>query len=246
MTNVRILIVFNQYSLSQFWFHTRAINKLPSFFEYFLNTPSHHRVHHGRNEYCLDKNYGGIFIIFDRLYGTFEPEQEMEKEDPIRKEKSNVVYGLTTPLKTFNPIFTQPDHFITIWQRMREISSSSNNATFKGKPFLFIWWNRLQVVFRGPGWNPFTQSYYECSQVLEPPSANPMYDPIIDPSQNYLATLHFLIIFVLSFAHLTTRFDKSIIGQSFGENGPLVLHICQYLLMYLSLSSVALIMKVEI
>ncbi len=60
--------------LYQFWIHTEKIRRLPSWFEYVFNTPSHHRVHHGSNEQYLDRNYGGILIIWDRMFGTFEPE----------------------------------------------------------------------------------------------------------------------------------------------------------------------------
>ena len=60
----------------QFWIHTERIKRLPRWFEAVFNTPSHHRVHHGMNHQYLDKNYAGILIIWDRLFGTYEPEQE--------------------------------------------------------------------------------------------------------------------------------------------------------------------------
>jgi sterol desaturase/sphingolipid hydroxylase (fatty acid hydroxylase superfamily) len=72
----------------QFWIHTEKIRKLPRWFEAIFNTPSHHRVHHGVNDQYLDRNYGGILIIWDRLFGTYEPEGE------------RVRYGLTTQLRT--------------------------------------------------------------------------------------------------------------------------------------------------
>ncbi len=72
--------------------HTERIGKLPRPLEAIFNTPSHHRVHHGANEQYLDRNYGGILIIWDRLFGTFEPEGE------------RVRYGLTTNIETFNPV----------------------------------------------------------------------------------------------------------------------------------------------
>lgn len=75
--------------LYQFWLHTEAIGKLGPL-EYIFNTPSHHRVHHGKNVQYLDRNHGGIFIIWDRLFGTFESERE------------RVVYGLTKDIRTFN------------------------------------------------------------------------------------------------------------------------------------------------
>jgi sterol desaturase/sphingolipid hydroxylase (fatty acid hydroxylase superfamily) len=77
--------------LYQFWIHTEAIDRLGPL-EWFLNTPSHHRVHHGKNVPYLDKNHGGIFIIWDRLFGTFAPESEP------------VVYGLTKDIQTFHPL----------------------------------------------------------------------------------------------------------------------------------------------
>jgi sterol desaturase/sphingolipid hydroxylase (fatty acid hydroxylase superfamily) len=79
--------------LYQFWLHTEWIPKLGPL-EYVLNTPSHHRVHHAANPEYLDRNYGGIFIVFDRLFGTFAAERD---EVPCR-------YGLVTPLRSNNPI----------------------------------------------------------------------------------------------------------------------------------------------
>lgn len=78
----------------QFWIHTEAIDKLPRWIEAIMNTPSHHRVHHGRNAQYLDANYAGVFIIWDRMFGTFVPEQADEK----------VEYGLVQNLGTFNPL----------------------------------------------------------------------------------------------------------------------------------------------
>jgi sterol desaturase/sphingolipid hydroxylase (fatty acid hydroxylase superfamily) len=77
--------------LYQFWLHTEAVDRLGPL-EWFMNTPSHHRVHHGKNLGYLDKNHGGIFIIWDRLFGTFAPETE------------RVVYGLTKDIATFHPV----------------------------------------------------------------------------------------------------------------------------------------------
>lgn len=78
--------------LYQFWIHTEYINKLPAIIEYFFTTPSHHRVHHASNEKYLDKNYGSTFIFWDRIFGTFMPEEERPE------------YGLTKQIKSYNPI----------------------------------------------------------------------------------------------------------------------------------------------
>lgn len=112
--------------LYQFWIHTQLIDNLGPL-ELILNTPSHHRVHHGRNRYCIDKNYGGTLIIWDRIFGTFKAENE------------KVVYGLTHPINTFEPFKVQFHHLIYIWTK------------FWAAPGCF---NKLSVIFKGPGWGP--------------------------------------------------------------------------------------------
>jgi len=76
----------------QTFLHTDTIGKLPRPVEAVFNTPSHHRVHHGSNPYYLDKNYGGVFIVWDRLFGTFAEERE------------KVAFGLVKPLRSINPV----------------------------------------------------------------------------------------------------------------------------------------------
>lgn len=111
----------------QFWIHTEKIRKLPRPLEHVLNTPSHHRVHHGVNDQYLDRNYGGILIIWDRLFGTYEPEGE------------RVRYGLTTQLRTFRPVRVAFHEYIAMWHDIKRA------PRFRDK---------LGVVFRGPGWTP--------------------------------------------------------------------------------------------
>ena len=109
----------------QFGIHTERVGRLWRPLEFVLNTPSHHRVHHGSNQMYLDRNYAGILIIWDRLFGTFEPEAEP------------VIYGLTKNLDTFNPArVVGHEHF----DLLRDVSRSTN------------WRDRLSFVFRGPGW----------------------------------------------------------------------------------------------
>ncbi|HEU4732004.1 MAG TPA: sterol desaturase family protein [Kofleriaceae bacterium] len=86
-----VLIAQGWSLLYQFWLHTELLDRAGPL-EWVLNTPSHHRVHHGKNVEYLDKNHGGIFILWDRLFGTFEPERD------------RVVYGLTKDIQTFNPV----------------------------------------------------------------------------------------------------------------------------------------------
>lgn len=114
-------------TLYQFWIHTEAIVKMPVWFEFIFNTPSHHRVHHGRNPEYIDKNHGGTLIIFDRLFGTFEP------------EKAAVVYGVTKPLESWNPVWANFDYYAEL------IKDSARIPRFSDK--LRLWVDR-------PGWLP--------------------------------------------------------------------------------------------
>lgn len=111
----------------QFGLHTERIGKLPRPIEFVFSTPSHHRVHHGANEQYLDKNYGGILILWDRLFGTFEPEGE------------RVRYGLTTNIGTFNPVKVATHEWQAIWADVRSAES---------------WRDRAGYALRGPGWRP--------------------------------------------------------------------------------------------
>jgi sterol desaturase/sphingolipid hydroxylase (fatty acid hydroxylase superfamily) len=116
--------------LYQFWIHTEAIDRLSAPIEMVFNTPSHHRVHHGVNRQYLDKNYGGILIVWDRFFGTFEPE--------VRRIK----YGLTKNINTFNPVRIGYHEFVDI---ARDVRSTSGLR------------NRLGYVFARPGWRPADQ-----------------------------------------------------------------------------------------
>jgi sterol desaturase/sphingolipid hydroxylase (fatty acid hydroxylase superfamily) len=111
----------------QFWIHTERIRRLPRWFEAIFNTPSHHRVHHGMNHQYLDKNYAGILIIWDRLFGTFEPEQE------------RVNYGLTTQLTTHHPVRVAFHEYVAL---AHDLKSTHGLKT------------KTQVLLRGPGWTP--------------------------------------------------------------------------------------------
>jgi len=110
--------------LYQYWIHTDAIQKIGPF-EEVLNSPSHHRVHHGVNRQYLDRNHGGILISWDRLFGTFEREDEP------------VVYGLTKNIDTFNPLRVATHEHVDI---LRDVAQSET------------WSDRLSYVIRGPGW----------------------------------------------------------------------------------------------
>lgn len=106
----------------QFFVHTRLIGKL-GFLENILATPSHHRVHHGKNPQYIDKNYGALFIVWDKFFGTFEPEDEA------------VDYGITVPLQTQNPIWVNIHHHLHIFRMISKTKGFINKwKIFFGKP----------------------------------------------------------------------------------------------------------------
>lgn len=123
-------MVFSGFSVSliyQFFTHTERIDRLPRPLEWIFNTLSHHRVHHGSDQEYLDRNYGGILIIWDRLFGTFTPETRRPR------------YGLTKPVASNNPVWLELHEYAAIWRDVRSA---------KG------WRNKLGHVFGPPGWLP--------------------------------------------------------------------------------------------
>ncbi|HET8561703.1 MAG TPA: sterol desaturase family protein [Marmoricola sp.] len=108
----------------QFWIHTEAINRIGRL-ERVLNTPSHHRVHHGSNRQYLDRNHGSILIVWDRIFGTFEEEDE------------RVVYGLTRNIDTYNPLRIATHE----WRDIAVDVARSRR-----------WSDRFSYLLRGPGW----------------------------------------------------------------------------------------------
>ena len=116
-------------TLYQFWIHTRTVGKLGPL-EHLLMTPSHHRVHHGRNPRYIDKNHGATFIFWDKLFGSFQDEDE------------EVVYGITTPLGSWNPVWANVHYWAELWDIARKSPSPID---------------KLRVFTAPPGWYPADQ-----------------------------------------------------------------------------------------
>lgn len=113
-------------TLYQFWIHTRVIGRLGPL-EWVLNTPSNHRVHHGRNPKYIDRNHGGILIVWDRLFGTYQ------------KEEEEPAYGITTPLRSFNPVWAHLHYWV-------ELGRTARRATRLA--------DKVRLFFKPPGWQP--------------------------------------------------------------------------------------------
>ena len=124
-----IALAFAVNLLYQFWIHTELIDRMPRWFEWLLNTPSHHRVHHASNPRYLDANYAGVFMIWDRAFGTFVPEQT---EEPVR-------YGLVKNLGTFNPVRIALQEYAGI---ARDLCAKNLG-----------WRARIGYFFGPPGWS---------------------------------------------------------------------------------------------
>ena len=118
------LSAFN--TLYQFWIHTRTIKNM-GFLEYIINTPSHHRVHHGSNPKYIDKNHAGSLIIWDKMFGTFQ------------KEEEEVYYGITTPLASWNPVWANVHYWAELWGTAKKSDTLAD---------------KINVFIKPPGWFP--------------------------------------------------------------------------------------------
>lgn len=120
------LVLLGAQLVYQFWIHSQHIGRL-GMLEWFMVTPSNHRVHHGQNDRYIDKNHGGVFIVWDRLFGTFADETEA------------VRYGVTTPVRTFDPLRLQFSWWRLLWADAVATRS---------------WWDKLRLWWMPTGWRP--------------------------------------------------------------------------------------------
>lgn len=156
-------------TLYQFWIHTRLIGNLGPL-EWIINTPSHHRVHHGSNPEYIDKNHGGTLIIWDRLFGTF------------RKEEEEVVYGITTPLASWNPVWANFHYWVELFR------SARNAVHLKDKINQFI---------MPPGWHPAEYGDMQLHGKIRPVHYQ-KFNPQYNKRFNRYILFHFLITLILA------------------------------------------------
>lgn len=126
-------------TLYQFWIHTEAIGKM-GWFEYIFNTPSHHRVHHGRNPKYIDKNHAGAFIIWDKMFGTFQEEEERP------------TYGITKPINSWNAIWANMSHYVDMGRDLKRIPG---------------WKDKIVYLFKKPGWLPDSMGGYRSAPAID-------------------------------------------------------------------------------
>ena len=157
----------------QFWIHTRAVDRLGPL-EWVFNTPSHHRVHHGVNPEYQDKNFAGTLIVWDRLFGSFEP------------ERAEPVYGITKPLGSWNPVRANLHGFEDMVRHFRLATN---------------WRDRWRAVFAHPGWRPPEAGP---PLVPGPVSAETFakYDPPVPAELKRYALVQFLVVLAAALAFL--------------------------------------------
>jgi sterol desaturase/sphingolipid hydroxylase (fatty acid hydroxylase superfamily) len=166
-----IAIIAPLHLFAQFWYHTVYIGKM-GFFEKFLVTPSHHRVHHAINPIYLDKNHGQIFIVWDKLFGTYQ--EELPDVPPV--------YGITRPVSTWNPIKINWGHLWLIIQDAWRARS---------------WYDKLRIWFMPTGWRPADVEMQYPVKKIEDVYNFEKYDPAASTWLIVWAWLQFTFTFVL-------------------------------------------------
>jgi alkylglycerol monooxygenase len=177
------LAVSSLNTLYQFWIHTRLLGRLGPL-EWVLNTPSHHRVHHGRNPRYVDRNHGGTLIVWDRLFGTFV------------EEAGEPVYGVTKPLASWNPVWANLCEWADMWSIARRTR----------RPL-----DRLRILWSQPGWRPDDLGGYAPPPEVDR-VAQARYDVPVTRMLKVYVLAHFALatLGAVSFLYAAPRFDDAL------------------------------------
>lgn len=180
-----IAVVAPLHLFAQFWYHTRIINKM-GWLEYIIVTPSHHRVHHAINTVYLDKNFGQIFIFWDKLFGTYQ--EELAEIPPV--------YGTKRPAKTWNPFLI---NFMHLWSLIQDAWRAQS------------WWDKVRIWFMPTGWRPadvlanYPIAYYQEA------NAQVKYRPPFTGLLKYWSWAQLVINFLLMYYLMVTIADFSLL-----------------------------------
>lgn len=156
----------------QFWIHTEAIDRLPRWFEYLFNTPSNHRVHHGRDPKYIDKNHAGTLMIWDHLFGTYQ------------KEEERPTYGVTKPSNTWNPVWANVMPIVDMGKQVIQTSGLTN---------------KLKVLFYKPGWQPEELGGYQMAPEVDKASYRKYNKHPLKPLVSYILANFVLILIFTSY-----------------------------------------------
>ncbi len=155
----------------QFWIHTKLIDRLPAPLEAVFNTPSHHRVHHGVDPAYLDRNYAGVFIVWDRLFGTFTAESQ------------SPTYGTIEPVASWNPVWVHLQYGAKLLAKMARAEGLATAA---------------QVLVRGPGWQPPGWPAEDLNAMADARRGAPRYDVTAARATTLHAVVVFALAMLLS------------------------------------------------
>lgn len=180
-----LVAAFN--TLYQFWIHTETIGKFPRWIEFIFNTPSHHRVHHGRNPKYIDKNHAGSLIIWDRLFGTFQEEQERP------------AYGITKPLNSWNAVWANMSHYAQMANDLKRIP---------------LWRDKVKYLFMKPGWLPDYLGGYRAAPDVDAAGVV-KYDTPSPLSLNLYVLFQYILCLVATALFLFNESKFSLVEQGF-------------------------------
>lgn len=174
-------------TLYQFWIHTETIKKL-GWLEYVFNTPSHHRVHHGRDPKYIDKNHAGSLIIWDRMFGTFQAEEEKP------------TYGITKPINSWNAVWANFSHYAVMADELRTIPR-------------FI--DKVKYLFKKPGWLPADMGGYRPAPAVDKNKYR-KYDTPAPVLLNYYVLAQYVVCLIATSALLFKQAELSLVQKSTG------------------------------
>ena len=185
----------------QFWYHTRLVNKM-GILEYILVTPSHHRVHHAINPEYIDKNYSQIFIVWDKLFGTFQ--EELSEVKPV--------YGTLTPASTWNPLIINFKH---LWQLLKD--------SWRTKNIL----DKIRIWFMPTGWRPVDVKFkYPIKKILNPYDQK-KYNPYNPRNFVIFSWIEYFFASIMMF-HLFILFDNQSLNLNYLYAGYIFVYIFIY------------------
>ncbi len=188
---------------AQFWYHTRLIGRM-GFLEKILVTPSHHRVHHAINDIYLDKNLSQIFIIWDKLFGTFQ--EELDEEPPV--------YGTLTPANSWNPVVLNFSH---AWRLAVDAWHAQS------------WWDKIRIWFMPLGWRPpdVAEKY---PRERPPVHGRKKYDPDASTALRVWAWVQFILCMLMVY-HMVIGFGRYSFMEVTWYSAYLFITICSYTLL---------------
>jgi alkylglycerol monooxygenase len=174
-------------TLYQFWIHTETIKKM-GWFEWIFNTPSHHRVHHGRDPKYIDKNHAGSLIVWDRMFGTFQAEEE------------HPTYGITKPINSWNAVWANISHYAVMGRELRMIPRFTD---------------KVKYLFKKPGWFPETMGGYRQAPVIDKNTYR-KYETPAPVLLNYYVLAQYIVCLGVTSVFLFKQTEFSLVQKSAG------------------------------